>query len=98
MDGLRVFLDLLKAKFDAYRDPVTEKNFIRAIRWDVNKRKHALHGFHRHSAGIDGTKTWPTIGQDMQVEYAIKAFCVSNDLYHSVSSLYFGGHHFDVEL
>jgi len=96
LDGLVVFLDLIEVEFDAHKHPITEQNYIRAIRWDVNQRKHALGGFHRRSAGAEGT-TWPTIGQDKQVYFAIKAFCVSINLYRSVSSLYFGGQHFAVE-
>lgn len=74
---------MLSTPFDALQTEVTESNYLRAIRWDVNKRKHAIGGFHRSSvADVDtAQEPWIGLGQDKQFEFALKGFKIICDVY-----------------
>ncbi len=87
--GLNSYLLLVDINFNPKRDKIADSNYIRAIRWDVNNRKHSVGGFDRSSAGRVVSGHWSSLGQDIQFTYAIRAFQAICELYRDLHECYF---------
>jgi hypothetical protein len=81
-------------KFNINKDIVTENNYLKAIRWDVNQRKHAIGGFHRSSSNKVKEGPWVKLGQDQQFKYTIMAFDLICKAYSDLDNLYFEKNYF----
>lgn len=88
--GVRAYYELLDVRsFNPEEDDVTDKNYLRALRYDVNEAKHSIGGFRRKSAGKGTRGPWASLEQDKQFYYVATAFLAVGNLYREMHRVYF---------
>jgi len=71
------------------KEPITNANYLCAIRQDVNEQKHALIGFRRSNAHKSTDGPWFKLRFATQYEYVLKAFKITCASYIDLHEAYF---------